>query len=1042
MKIPSQLDRYEIRSLLGVGGMGEVYRAHDPKIGREVAIKILPSSAAANPDRLRRFEWEARTAGMLSHPNLLVVHDVGVYEQSPYIVSELLEGETLRTRLSAGRLTSRGALDYAIQIARGLAALHDKGILHRDLKPENVFITRDGRVKILDFGLAKLQAAPGEELEAAASNLRTEPGRVMGTAAYMSPEQVRCEPVDERSDLFSFGSVLYEMLAGRPAFRNASAVETMHEILKSDPPDLTDVDPKIPPALSRLVRHCLEKHPEARFQSARDLAFALEAIPLFESSGRELDMPPAVRQVLDSQSATLQRARSTVSTAIPTNLPAVTTRLVGRTSELGSLRSLLRAESPRLVTLTGPGGAGKTRLAIEAARAVADEFNDGVFFVSLASIGDPALLAVTVAQTVGAPELAGRSAIEALCEHLRDKKLLLLIDNFEQLLAAAPQLSDLLGAAPAVKILATSQSPLHLHGEHEFPVAPLPLPQSDRVHEIRATSAVALFVERATAVNLKFELTERNAGVVAEICRHLDGLPLAIELAAARVKVLSPEAILEKLEKPLAVLTGGPRDLPERQRTMRKAIEWSHAPLSAEEKTLFRRLAIFRGGCTLEAVEEICWWDAPAEFLETFSALVDRSLLKRDEEHDGTSRFSMLEMIRSFAAELLGLSGPEEELLNRRHAAHYAALAERAEPELTGPAQAQWLRALAREHHNFREAIEWSLRSGSIDGGLRLAAALRPYWILRGHLSEARDQIERLIARAHQVQSTNLVKALYTAGILADAQGDYSAARRHFERNLEIHRSRDDLWGVANSLNNLGIVALRERDFARAGALYQESLDFWRRIGNRSAAALSLQNLGNVAQLQARHEDARRLYEESLAEFRALGDERGVARSLNLLADVARSEGQLEKARQLYEQSLEIFMKLTDHWDVANALADLGHVARSTGDRAEAHSLYEESLLIFRELGDMIGAARLLNAHVLLAGDQRQADRALVLAAAAAALRKTAGAALPLDRHSEVECLLDQMRAILGETRSQQAWQTGTAMSLDDAVALVERLET
>src|SRR6202171_734938 len=583
---------YEILAAIGAGGMGDVYRARDTKLGREVAIKVLPETKARDRGALRRFEQEARSASALNHPNIVTIYEIGSHScGQEAIVStamELVEGQSRRQILSDGPVPTQKLLDIAVQAAGALAAAHVKGIVHRDLKPENILVTREDRVKVLDFGLATPAFSEASENQATLScapDLLTRPGSVLGTVGYMSPQQAAGERVDFRSDQFSLGVILYEMATGKRAFQRRSAVETLAAILRDEPEPIGNLNPQIPPPLQWTVKRCLAKTPEDRYASTEDLK-------------RDLTI------MRDHMAEGVTEAPGAPS---PRHLPPQRNTLVGRERELQAAKRLLMQDDIRLITLTGPGGTGKTRLAVQLAEDVAEQFSGGAWFAGLASVLEPGLVVSAIAQALEVRASGNRPLVEDIKEHLRRSPgALLLLDKSEHVVAAAPVVTELLGASRDLKILVTSRAALHIYGEQEFQITPLALPDPRSrcpVEVLAEYPAVALFVQRARAVKPDFTLAEDNAAAVVEICARLDGLPLAIELAAARVKVLTPAAILGRLESRLRLLTGGARDLPERQQTLRRALDWSYELLSAEEQKLFRRLAIFVGGVTLEGAE-------------------------------------------------------------------------------------------------------------------------------------------------------------------------------------------------------------------------------------------------------------------------------------------------------------------------------------------------------------------------------------------------------------------------------------------------------
>ena len=1017
----TKLGHYEITGTLGAGGMGEVYRARDTRLGREVAIKILPEALFHARAGLERFEQEARSASALNHPNIITIYELGQADSTHYIAMELVEGESLRQFLVRGPLPLRAALQIATQVAEGLAKAHESAIVHRDLKPENVMVPREGPVKILDFGLAKL-AGPGSGDSSQMPTLggfQSTPGMMLGTVEYMSPEQASGRPVDFRSDQFSLGLVLYEMVTGKRAFQKSTSPETLAAIIREEPRSLRSWNPEAPAPLLWVVERCLAKEPGDRYVSTRDLARELAAL---RDRLAELPQPAAGTR--------------------PSNLPVPSTGLVGREREVAAAQELLQRPEVRLVTVTGPGGIGKTRLALQVAREAGERFPAGIYFVPLAGVSDPALIASVIAQTLGLRETGGQSPLEVLKKYLQDglrAPLLLVFDNFEHLLAGAPLLTELLTLGAGLKMLVTSRAALHLSGEHEFPVPPLALPEAasrPSPEKLSQYPAVALFLQRARAVKPDFTLTRENAGAVAEICARLDGLPLAIELAAARVKLLSPSSMRARLESRLQLLTGGARDLPARQQTLRGAMDWSHDLLTPAEQKLFRRLAVFAGGSTLEAVEAVCDTkaDLGLDLLEGMASLVDKSLVQQREPEGGEPRFVMLETVREYGLEQLAAQG-EEAPTRRAHAAYCLVLAEEADTEQANRAGAEVLSRLEIEHDNFRGALDWLTASGESEWGLRLAASLFHFWETREYLAEGREQLARALRLPGSARSKARARALFAAGVLAGEQGDYASAESLMEKSLEVAKELGDKQGVAVSLNALGVTARDRGDATKGRALLEESLAAWRELGDPRAVARALSNLANVVKLQGDYERARSLYQECLVVFRELGDRGGIAWSMNHLGDVTRDQGDGDGARKLYEASLAAFRELGDRWGVAGALADLGNLAQEQGDYPSAHSLYGQSLKAFQELDHKRGVARLLECFASSAAARLQPERALRLAGAAGALRHTVGAALTSAEQAKLERTLAPARQALAHSGGTTAWLEGWSMPADKAIA-------
>jgi predicted ATPase len=1018
-----KLGPYEIVGPLGVGGMGEVYRAVDTRLGRTVAIKVLPGHLSQKAEQRQRFEQEARAISKLAHPNVCTLHDIGHQDGVDFLVLEFVEGKTLRQLMTDGALPMRKVIDIAVQIAEGLAQAHEAGIVHRDLKPENLMVS-NGTVKILDFGLAKLEMS-GDELSDSNTTavFESHPGVLMGTIQYMSPEQASGRPLDYRSDQFSFGLVLYEMATGKRAFNRSTMSEALLAIQAVEPEAIGALNPEAPPPLCWVVERCLAKEPEKRYESTRDMARDLAE--------------------LRSRLSDLQHKRPETR---PNNLPVPGTAFVGRDKELAAVREVLLRAEVRLVTVTGPGGIGKSRLALEVAREMGEQFTSGTYFVALAAVNEPGMIPFLIAQALGVRETAGEARLESLKKYLHSVRgpMLLMLDNFEHMIAAAPLLAEMLALAPSLKLLVTSRSALRVYEEHEFPVPPLGLPEADSLPSLAALSkysAITLFVQRAAAVKPDFKLTEENAGAVAEICARLDGLPLAIELAAARAKLLSPSAILSRLASRLQLLTGGARDLPARQQTLRQAIDWSYDLLSAPEQKLFRRLAVFRGGCTLEAVESVCNTksDLELDVLDGMGSMVDKSLVRQIEQEDGEPRFVMLETIREYGLEKMAASG-EEKLTRRAHAAYCIVLAEEGAAEDSGARLTGWLDRFEIENNNFRTALEWLTATGDAEWGLRLGAALFRFWEAREYLAEGRARLEKVLTLPGAAAPTSRrMRALFVVGILTEAQGDYLASDKLFTESLEIARQLGDKQSIAVAVNALAINARDRGELGASRERFEESLKVWREMGDVPAVARALSNLANVVKLLGAYEEARALYRESLGIFRELGDRTGAAWALNHEGAAASDQGDCAGARALYEKSLENFRELGDRWGIAGSLADLANLARDEEDYRAADAMYRESIAVFQKLEHKRGIARLLEAFACSEAAQSRPERALRMAGAASALRQSIGAPLTPVEQSKLESSVEPAQQALTIAASRTAWLEGWAMPVEKLIEEVLR---
>jgi predicted ATPase/DNA-binding CsgD family transcriptional regulator len=770
------------------------------------------------------------------------------------------------------------------------------------------------------------------------------------------------------------------------------------------------------------------------------------------------------------------------------SLPVSLTQLVGREQEVQALHALLLRPDVRLLTLTGAAGVGKTRLALEVARHLVQDFADGVYLVSLAPLSDPDLVIPTIAQSLGVIESGSQPLLDLLKTSQRNRRRLLVLDNFEQVVTAAQPLTDLLTFCSDLKLLVTSRAPLHVQGEHEFPVSPLAVPNLKHLPESETLShsaAVVLFLQRAQAIKPSFQITTANARAIAEICIRLDGLPLAIELAAARIKLLSPQALLTRLEHRLHLLTSGAQDAPTRQQTLRNAIGWSYNLLNAQEQNLFRRLSVFIGGCTLETIEAVCVAldksNGAGRVLDGVASLIDKSLLQQMEQEDGEPRFAMLETNREYGLEALTAAG-EAEATHQAHALYYLTLAEQAEPELTGPQQLAWFERLEREHDNLRAALSWLLEPGT-EGqrkelALRLSGALSRFWGTRGYVSEGRRWLERVLDQSYGVRSAARAKALIGAGRLATLHDDFGHAEEFCAEGLAIYRELGDRRGSAAALSRWGYAAVarsnypqaralleealalsRELDdavgsafvisllsgvlrfqgeYARAQALLEESLILSETAGDVQSYALSLLILSTVLLFQGDLVQAQARLEESLAVSRKVGYKRNIALSIYILGIVTFEQGDVTRARALYEESLVLLKEVGERGRIASVLANQGRLSLCQGDYAVARALLEESLQLSLELDEKWEIIEGLEGIAAVLAAQGEPGRAAGCLSAAQALREAIGVVIPPVFQPMHEFTMASVRRQLGERTFAAAWAEGRRMTAEQVLVAQE----
>ncbi len=985
-----RLGPYEILGRLGAGGMGEVWLARDSRLQREVALKLLPSRLTADSEALALFRNEALALASLNHPNIATIHGL---EEMPggtmVLVLELVEGESLAQRLVRERFTVDEALQVLAQVAQALEVAHERGVVHRDLKPGNVMLGPRGLVKVLDFGLAKRTyglANPRPSVSAASPPVAgfmsvssqqsaSMSGPVSGTPGYMSPEQVLAGTQDERTDVFAFGCLLYECLSGRRAFPADDPYVAMAQVL-NDNADLGALPERTPATVRAMVEACLAKDTELRPRSARELRFTLE-------------------EALGIRRAAALREGEHVTT--PNNLPAQATSFVGRQVTLAECARALG--ETRLLTLSGIGGSGKTRLALQLAESQLETFRDGVWFVDVAPLTEPERLIEALAATLGVRDEPGRPLSEGVTAWLAPRCALVLLDNAETHPAACSTLAaELLRACPQAKLLVTNREPLGIEGETLYIVPMLSVP-GEHVRTAAAadaSEAVRLFSERARAASPAFELADANASAVAEICRRLDGIPLALELAAARVRLLGVDQIRARLGDRFKLLTRAGAGAPSRQQTVLAVIQWSWDHLLAPEQDLLRRLAVFTGGWTLERATAVCSDDGDEfDVLDLLTRLVERSLVVVQHGEGGVPRYRFLESVWRFALEKFE-AHLEHAALRERHLAEYLALAEGAEVAMSGPRMQATLRELGPEEENLLAALSWC--SHAEDGaarGLRLVAGAQRFWSVRGRYALGLRLCQEALARDTARLPTPLrAKVLTRAAGFAGIKGDYTSSRPLLEESLAICRAQQDEKGVARALAGLGVVAM----------------------------------------LQSRFEDALAISAESLAHYEALGERRGAAMALHNIATVQWAQGTGDHGRAKLETALAIFREVGDRSTEALCLASLVSSLLRVGAPAEAGERLRECLKVLAGLEAPREAVYALEAMAeWLFACGRPAESARLLAAAATA-RAALSSPLLSAEAVEVERLAARLSATLGESEAARLRADGEGLGLEQAL--------
>lgn len=995
--------RYRIEGEIGRGGMGTVYRAYDALLERPVAIKVLNQGGLRSQDRTRLLR-EAQAAARLNHPNIVTIYDAGEEAGIPFIIMELIQGTTLREHPVE---TVKDITRLGIQVCLALEHAHAHSVIHRDLKPENIMLTVDPTgeaggglytwAKLTDFGLAVTREG----------NRLSENGAITGTLFYLAPERLQGKEANVQSDLFSLGVVLYEQLIHKHPFEGENPGQVILNLISQPITSLRDRRDDIPDSLETIVVKLLEKEPQNRFASSLEVVRALEGL-----SGPTVSLIPS---------------------RLTGNLPIQVTSFIGREEEIRSVQDLLT--SSRLVTLMGPGGCGKTRLALEAAQRTAAQFPQGAWLVELASLTDSTKLSKTVGMVLGIKEAKDEAWEGLTLETLRDQHLLVVLDNCEHLIDASASLVEkILRHCPQVSVLTTSREALGISGESPFRVPSLGIPDLRTVttsHAIGQYDAVRLFIERAAAALPGFSLTPENAASVAQICARLDGIPLAIELAAARVALLRVEQISARLDDAFRLLTGGSRSALPRQQTLRMSMDWSYHLLSQPEQALLRQMSVFSGGWTLEAAEKVCL-SCEADILDQLTSLVKRSLISVERKQGQESRFRMLEIIRQYGNEKLFQAG-ESESTRARHLDFYRQFFKQRHSQ--GENEDAWFQRVAHEADNLRTALEWSVEGGDLEAGVELAGIAWYYWYSSGATSEGRAWLQRLLEEYHDETHVR-GKALVAKGVLAWHQGDYIEARQSAQQGIELLKGQGELRDQAEAIHLLGHIVFDQREFEAAKELFTESMKLFSDIDERSYRLTLISDLGMVHYLQGNYDLARLAHQESL-ELARLANERGaIAQAMERLADLSRLEGNYKQAEWEYRESLRILRDLNYRSEVAGVLHNLGYIELNASDLHNARVLLAESLAIQREVGNKQGMVECLFAFAGLSGLEGKTELAARLFGAAESILERIGAPLPPADQAEIERYRQLVLDALGAGAFEKALLVGRQLQLEQAIEL------
>jgi predicted ATPase/serine/threonine protein kinase len=961
---------FRVEALLGRGATASVYRAFQQSLQRSVALKVLAPQLASEPGFVSRFRREGVQLARLQHEAIVTVYDAGADAGHLFLAMQLIDGTSLKERLADARvLAAAEALAILERVGAGLDFAHRQGFLHRDVKPANILLDVEGQAYLADFGLIKALAQPGASTS----------GNLVGTPIYMAPEQSAGKELTGRADLYSLACVAFECLTGTPPYSGEDIVVLLLAHAADGVPRTSLRNPALPSAVDAVFHRALAKDPAERHESVT--AFLTELRTALAAHDQAAPPPPETERRERQDPAAPGRSGAGSTPAAPLRFRGPPVPLFGRESLVSQVCSLLRGPHVRLLSLVGPGGVGKTRLAMEVVSRLTPKWPESPVFIPLDGVQDPELVIPTVGRSIGVREGPGQDALDAVLDALEDRRALLALDNFEHLVDAASALEAIIEGCPGVTLLVTSRVRLHVRAERLLDVPPLPVPteEADRA-SLLDCSSVQMFADRCAAAGVAVGPSDRELTAAGEICRRLDGLPLALELAAARSRLLGLEGICAQMADRLGLLTGGPRDLPQRQQALRATIEWSYGLLAPSGQALLQRLGVFAGGFSVDAATDVCARPR-LEVVDSLAGLVDASLVGHATGERPEGRLRLLQTVQDFALERLEADGGTTQTY-LRHARYFLTLVEEADRGLQGSDQGHWLHVLGQERDNIRLALETTVTNGCVEEALRLTAAMWRYWEIRGDLVEGRRwsaSALRLPGGAGPLRA----QTLKAAGNLARDQADHEVAERCHSEALALFAELGSPAQIAACLNNLGNVALDQGDHGTSVARYQRALELLDGPDDTALRALVEHNLA-----LALHED-------------------DPDRALDLLL------------RSLARQEM-----IGDQCAVARTRATIGLVHLVKGDPARAADNQRAAVLLQATLGDLSTLSRSLEGLAASAAAVGQPVQAACLLGAAEAVRDEIGLPVTTDDRGYHRAMA-AVRAELDEESLRTAWDKG-----------------